>query len=37
MLRNKGGIMLEEAADKSDPQLFVLAKIHKKIYYILKY
>lgn len=37
MLRNKAGIMLEEAADKSDPQLFVLTKIHKKICYILKY
>ena len=37
MLRNKAGIMLEEAADKSDPQLFALAKIHKKNCYILKY
>lgn len=37
MLRNKAGIMLEEAADKSDPQFFLLAKIYKKIYYILKY
>ncbi len=37
MLRNKAGIMLEEAADKSDPQLLLLDKINKKTYYISKY
>lgn len=30
MLRNKAGIMLEEAVDKSDPQLFCWLKYTKK-------
>lgn len=37
MLRNKAGIMPEEAADRLKLQLLLLGKINKKTYYISKY